>query len=101
VPSDNQKGQVTELGRIKLVNPPLNSLARSDDGLFRTADGTPAAVDDNVFLHPGALEASNVNPAEALVNMINLSRQFDMNMKLLQNAEQNDAKANQILTING
>jgi flagellar basal-body rod protein FlgF len=47
----------------------------------------------------GALEDSNVNTVEAMVNMINLSRSFDLNMSLLKNAETNADKANQILTV--
>ena len=101
VPSTNQKNQVSEVGRIKLVNPPEADLVRGDDGLFHLKTGGKAPTDENVFLHPGALETSNVNPAEAMVSIINLQRQFDMHMKLLQNAEQNAAKAEQILNLNG
>lgn len=101
VPGTNQKNQISEVGRLKLANPPEENLVRGNDGLFRLKEGGAAPTDENVFLHPGALETSNVNAAEALVNMINLSRQFDMHIKLLQNAEQNAAKAGQILNING
>lgn len=93
--------QVSEVGRIKLVNPPEDKLVRGDDGLFHLRDGGVADVDENVVLHSGGLETSNVNASEALVNMISLSRQFDLHMKLLQKAEQNDAKAAQILSQNG
>jgi len=101
VPGTNQKNQVSEIGRLKLVNPPEENLVRGDDGLFHLKEGNNAPADDKVFLHSGALETSNVNPAEALVSMINLSRQFDMQMKLLQNAQQNGAKASTILNANG
>ena len=47
----------------------------------------------------GALEGSNVNVVEAMVDMISLARQFDMQMKLLQNAENNDGKAAQLLSM--
>lgn len=101
VPGTNQKNQVSEVGRLKLVNPPEENLVRGDDGLFRLKEGGKAPADDKVFLHPGALETSNVNAAEALVSMISLQRQFDVHIKLLQNAEQNAAKASQLLNING
>lgn len=93
--------QISEVGRIKLVNPPEDKLVRGDDGLFHLNDGGVADVDENVVLHSGGLETSNVNASEALVNMISLARQFDLHMKLLQKAEQNDAKAAQILSQNG
>ena len=35
-----------------------------------------------------------------MVNMISLARAFDMHMKLLQNAESNDSKAGQLLSLN-
>lgn len=100
-PRTGQRNQVTEIGRIKLVNPDEKSLVRGDDGLFRVADGRPAVADDNVVLNAGTLESSNVNVADALVTMISLARQFDMHVKLLQNAEQNAAKASQLLSMNG
>ncbi len=98
VPTSGAKKQVSEVGRIKLVNPPEENMVRGDDGLFHLKDGGTADVDENVVLHSGGLESSNVNASEALVNMISLSRQFDLQMKLLQNAEQNDAKSAQILS---
>ena len=98
VPTSGAKNQVSEVGRIKLVNPPEENMVRGDDGLFHLKDVGTADVDENVVLHSGGLESSNVNASEALVNMISLSRQFDLQMKLLQNAEQNDAKSAQILS---
>ena len=95
------KNQISEIGRIKLVNPPEENLVRGDDGLFHLRDGGSADVDDSITLHSGGLESSNVNASETLVNMITLSRQFDLHMKLMQKAEQNDAKSAQILSQNG
>ena len=89
--------QVTPIGRIKLVNPPEQELVRGDDGLFRMRTGT-AEVDPKVKLHGGALEGSNVNVVEAMVSMISISRQFDMQMKILQNADGNDRTATQLLS---
>ena len=87
-------------GRIKLVNPPETELKRGEDGLFRTANGQPAQADANVQLVSGALETSNVNPAEALVNMVSLARQFEMQMKVLGNAEDNHRSADKVLSAN-
>ena len=101
LPSSGAKNQISEVGRIKLVNPPEENLVRGDDGLFRLRDSGTADVNETVTLHSGGLESSNVSASEALVNMISLSRQFDLHMKLLQKAEQNDAKAAQMLSQNG
>jgi flagellar basal-body rod protein FlgF len=100
VPTGNtQATQVTPIGRIKLVNPPEADLVRGDDGLFRQKSGAPAEVDAKVKLHGGALEGSNVSVVESMVSMIAISRQFDMQMKILQNADSNDRQATQLLSM--
>jgi len=98
VPVGQNLNAVTIVGRIKLSNPNETDLLRGDDGLFRLKSGQPAPADANVTLVAGALEASNVNPAEALVNMVSLSRQFDMNMRVLRAAQDNDGSANKVLS---
>jgi flagellar basal-body rod protein FlgF len=51
------------------------------------------------MLVSGALESSNVNVVDEMVNMISLARQFEMQIKLLQHAESNDGKATQLLSL--
>ena len=89
---------IAVIDQLKLVNPDPNTLTRGDDGLFHTADGNPADADQTVALAPGSLEGSNVNPVAAMVSMITNARQFQMQTKLLQNADQNDQSANQLLS---
>lgn len=89
----------TVLGRIKLTNPAEANLVRGDDSLFRTKDGTPADADAAVNIIGGTLEGSNVNTVEAMVSMISLARQFEMQMALIKNAESNETKASQILAL--
>ncbi len=88
---------VTTVGRIKLVNPPEADLIRGPDGLFRLNAGAAAPLDEGVKVAAGYLENSNVNPVEQMVAMISLARQFDMQIKLLTNAEMNDRAATQVL----
>ena len=99
VPDGSAATGLTSVGRLKLVNPPEADLVRGDDGLFRLKDGNAAEADPKVSLISGALESSNVNVVDEMVNMISLARQFDMQMKLLQNAENNDSKAAQLLSM--
>lgn len=89
----------TVLGRIKLVNPKDADLVRGDDGMFRLKDGTGAPADPAVGLVGGALEGSNVSAVDSMVNMISLARSFETQMSLLKNAENNAAKAAQILAL--
>lgn len=99
VPTGTKPSAVQVIGRLKLVNPPEENLVRGDDGLFKTKDNIPAEVDANVNVAGGMLEGSNVNVVEAMVSMINLARQFEMQMKLMTNAESNANKASQILAL--
>jgi flagellar basal-body rod protein FlgF len=90
----------TVLGRIKLVSPNDADMVRGDDGLFRLKDGSSAPSDPAVGLVGGALEGSNVSAVDSMVNMISLARSFETQMSLLKNAENNAAKATQILALN-
>ncbi len=85
--------------RIKLVNPADADIQRSDDGLFRMKNGSTAELDANVQISSGTLESSNVNTAEAMVNMIELSRQFEMQVKAIRTAEENAAAASQLMKV--
>jgi flagellar basal-body rod protein FlgF len=91
----------TVVGRLKLVNPPAGALSKGSDGLFRMAGGAAADADPNVAVIGGAIESSNVNPVSSMVEMINLSRQFDLTMKFLQAADTNAQKATQLLAAVG
>ena len=100
VPLFGTPNNVNDVGRIKLVNPPAADLVRGDDGLFRTRDGQPAPLDENVRLAPETLEGSNVNPVDSLVRLISLSRQFEMQIKMLTSADTNARQASQVLSMN-
>jgi flagellar basal-body rod protein FlgF len=82
---------------MKLVNIEPVELERRPDGLFRQRNGEPAEADETVRIVGGALEGSNVNPTEALVQMIDVSRQFDMQMKMLRDNDSSAQRANELL----
>jgi flagellar basal-body rod protein FlgF len=87
------------VGRLKLVNPPDAALERSEDGLFRMKDRTQAPSDAAVRVTNGSLESSNVNIADAMVKMIELSRHYDMQIKAMHSAEENAQSATQLLKL--
>jgi len=97
--ANSDSAQAVVLGRIKLVNPPEEELVRGGDGLFRLTGGGVADVDANVRVAGGALEGSNVNVVDAMVEMIAHARQFELHMNLLKKAEDNSAKAGQLLSM--
>jgi len=90
---------VNVVGRIKLVNPQETLLVRGGDGLFRLASGAKAEADPKVAIAAGALEGSNVNVVEEMINMISLARQYDLHMQLLSNAQKDATQASQILNV--
>lgn len=87
------------IGRLKLVNPAVNSLARGSDGLFRLTDGSVAPSDPTVEVTTGMLEGSNVNAAQALVSMIEISRHFDLQMRAIRSIEENSNQTASLLNM--
>ncbi|MED5526718.1 MAG: flagellar basal-body rod protein FlgF [Pseudomonadota bacterium] len=87
------------VGRIKLVNPDVKDLTKGEDGLFRQKDGNPAPADANVRIIQGALEGSNVNPVEEMTALIELQRQFEVQMKMMKTAEDMDSSQTNLMRL--
>ena len=85
---------VSIVDRIKLVNPDPGSLEKGPNGLLHLKGGDTAEADAGVTLISGSLEQSNVNVAKTLVNMIELARQYEMQVNVIKASEENaDAAA--------
>jgi flagellar basal-body rod protein FlgF len=82
---------VAIIGRIKMVKAGLDNLEKRFDGLMHTKDGSVLVADANASLVQGALEGSNVNAVSALVEMIELARNFELQTKVMKNADDNSA----------
>ncbi|HEX5637147.1 MAG TPA: flagellar basal body rod protein FlgF [Gammaproteobacteria bacterium] len=83
--------------RIKLVKPDLNQLSKGEDGLMYQAGGEKAKPSAEVKLASGVLETSNVNAVSELVEMIGNARQYEINVKMMQTADQVAKSAEQLL----
>lgn len=90
-----------QIGRLKLVNPPPEELVKFGNGLVGLKEDGIAPADEAVTVAQGSLEGSNVNVVESMIGMIALSRQFEMQMRMLQTAESNDARAASVLSHDG
>lgn len=97
LPVGQSASSLVVVDRIKLVKPALQDLKKDGDGLMRMQDDSVLPPDAGVGLSSGTLEASNVNPVDAMVNMISLARQFEMQVKMMRTSQENDASAAQIL----
>lgn len=91
---------IAQVGRLKLVKAQAGEVIRGDDGLFHPAEGVaPLANDPQVRVMPGVQEGSNVKPVETMVDMIANARRFEMQMKVIQSVNENEQRANALLSL--
>ena len=90
---------LTIADRIRLVNPEPGRVQKGEDGLFYLPEGEIADADASIKVTGGALERSNVNVAKTLVNMIELARQYEMQVNLIKTSEENADAAAQMLQL--
>lgn len=99
-PKGDVPAAVAEPVQLKLVNPDPDALEKGEDGLFRfREEGTPPAQADlNVGVIGGFLEGSNVNAVTEMTSLIQLNRQYEMQVKLMKRADELAAATTQIIT---
>jgi flagellar basal-body rod protein FlgF len=96
---DGTSPQPQILGKLRLVKPDPKTLSRSGDGLFEAANAQTFASDPSVAAKQGFVEGSNVSVAAAMVALVGQQRLFDLNVKMIQNADANARSANGIMTL--
>ena len=87
------------IDRIKLVNPDNSLLAKGTDGLFRMKDGSAAESVAEVRIVSGSVETSNVSIVDSMVTMIELSRNFEMQIKMMETLSKNEEASAQLMRI--
>lgn len=97
-PQGQAANALAVVDRLKLVNPDESKLQKGLDGLFTSTDGEVTA-DASVKIVSGALESSNVNAVGAMVDIIALARQFEMQVKIMQETESNSEILAQLLQL--
>lgn len=96
---------VAPIGQLKLVKATAQEVVRGDDGLFRlnpiaqAARGATLQTDPSIKVVSGVLEGSNVKAVEAMADMIANARRFEMQMKVISNVNENEQRANQLLSL--
>uniref|UniRef100_UPI0013DB9937 flagellar basal body rod C-terminal domain-containing protein n=1 Tax=Sandarakinorhabdus rubra TaxID=2672568 RepID=UPI0013DB9937 len=87
---------VVPVGRLKLVDGSgLDPRDKTDDGLFLPENPLPA--DPAARLTAGALESANVSTAQALVELVEEQRGFEINARLLRLAQEMDEQGSRLL----
>ena len=95
-PDPNQPPPVQEqiIGQLMLRDASQVALFKREDGLFRV-EGQPIGTDfatgpEPVSLTPQALEGSSVNPMSTMVKLIEQSRSFEHQVRMVKEAKSND-----------
>lgn len=84
--------------RIKLVRVDNASLYKDVNGLFRNKElNNVYEADASVKVLTGAIEGSNVNAVGEMTNLIELQRQFEMQVKMMKTAEDMDKSSDTLL----
>ncbi|GGE70654.1 flagellar basal body protein [Streptosporangium jomthongense] len=101
VPVGGPPDQLVEVDRLKLVNPPQEALEKGLDGfIHRKADQAidgEEPVDASLRVASGFLEGSNVNAVEEMISNLQLSRQYEMQVKVMRTANENSEAAARLL----
>lgn len=97
VPQGQGPQTMAQAGRLKLVNPERSDLLKRPDGLVQLPDGEVAAADATVKVVSGFLETSNVNLGKSMIDMIELSRRFEIEVRMMRLADENASRAAELL----
>ncbi|MCK7551847.1 MULTISPECIES: flagellar basal body rod protein FlgF [Marinobacter] len=101
IPVGGPPDQLVEIDRLKLVNPPPAALEKGEDGYIRrkadqALDG-PEPPDAALRVASGFLESSNVNAVEEMIANLQLSRQYEMQVKVMTTAKENSEASARLL----
>jgi flagellar basal-body rod protein FlgF len=92
------EGEHRYINRLKVVNPTAAELSRRPDGLFDVNAQWHPHV-EQISMKTESVELSNVNVAQSMVEMIKQNRMFDLNMRMVQVADQNARSAQNLLSL--
>jgi flagellar basal-body rod protein FlgF len=99
-PEGQAPDALVQIDRLKLVKPATGAVEKGTDGLFHATNGTKLPSSPDVTVTAGALEGSNVNAVDEMASILTLARQFDLEVRLMKSAEQNDEAASALLRVN-
>lgn len=101
VPVGGAPDELVEVDRLKLVSPPSGALEKGLDGFMhrkpdQAIDG-PEPPDASQRVASGFLESSNVNAVEEMISNLQLSRQYEMQVKVMSTAKDNSEATARLL----
>ncbi|PKM18283.1 MAG: flagellin biosynthesis protein FlgF [Gammaproteobacteria bacterium HGW-Gammaproteobacteria-15] len=93
-------GVIAQEGRLKMVSVGNDTLVKGLDGLLRPQQQEQLPADLAITLRTGVLEGANVNAVEEMVNTMNISRQFEMNIRMMKTADELAVAGNKLVSGN-
>jgi flagellar basal-body rod protein FlgF len=99
VPQGGDATQPQQADQLQLVSPAGSDVVKGTDGLFRVRGGGVLPQDPDARVTTRSLESSNVSATEALVEMIEASRSWDTQLKLLGDARDMDAATAELMSL--
>lgn len=91
--------ELVAIDRIKLATPDIEKVRKGPDGLFRLPEGAVADPDIAARLSPGALEGSNVNAMAEMINLLEQTRAYEMQVKMMGEAKDLDVSSVSLLKL--
>jgi len=99
VPQGGDASQIQTVDRLKLVSTNGVDVAKGVDGLFRVRGGGTLAPDPQATVRQGSIEGSNVNATATLIDMIEASRDWDMQVKMMSSAQDIDKASTDLMRL--
>lgn len=99
VPQGGDASQPQQVDKLQIVSPAGSDVVKGLDGLFRVKGGGVLPDDPDARIVTRSLESSNVSATEALVKMIEASRSWDTQLKLLSDARDMDAATADLMSL--
>jgi len=99
VPQGGDASQPQQVDKLQIASPAGSDVVKGLDGLFRVKGGGVLPDDPDARVTTRSLESSNVSATEALVKMIEASRSWDTQLKLLGDARDMDAATADLMSM--
>ncbi len=101
VAQGDQTGQPQIVGRLKLASVKGSDTVKGLDNLLRVRGGGTLPADLDAKVQAGALEGSNVNITQALVDMIENQRSYEVQANLMKSAKDMDESGASLMRLPG
>jgi flagellar basal-body rod protein FlgF len=99
-PEGQGREALVQLDRLRLVRPEAGAVAKGADGLFRPVDDVALPSSPEVSVVSGFIESSNVNAIHEMTAILELARQFELEVRLMKSAQENDEAAQSLVSVN-